>query len=124
MRQRASALLLARLAAVLALATALSAVACFPASGKDTFPPGRIAFVRKGDIWVWHDGESERIVKDGAASDPRWSPTGQFLLFVRSGDSYSDLILDDLETSTQTQLTHNGSDAQVGSPDYVATSSW
>jgi Tol biopolymer transport system component len=103
---------------------ALAMPAGLTASSQGTWPPGRIAFVRKGDIWVWHDGKAERIVKDGAASDPRWSPTGRFLLFVRSGDSYSDLILDDLQTSTQTQLTFNGSEAPKGSPDYVAGSSW
>ncbi|HEY7035764.1 MAG TPA: DPP IV N-terminal domain-containing protein [Thermomicrobiales bacterium] len=113
-----------RIATLLVLVVALTTQASFTAWGKDKLPPGRIAFVRNGDIWVWHDGKSERIVKDGAASDPRWSPTGRFLLFVRAGDSYSDLVLRDLESGSDTQLTYNGSGAQEGSPDYVASSSW
>jgi Tol biopolymer transport system component len=94
------------------------------AHGKDDPPPGRIAFVRKGDIWIWKGGETERLVTDGAAGDPRWSPTGRFILYVRAGDSYSDLILRDLEDGTEQQLTYYGSDAQEGSPDYVNNTSW
>ena len=94
------------------------------ADGNDDPPPGRIAFVRKGDIWVWKGGETERLVKDGAASDPRWSPTGRFILYVRAGVSYSDLIMRDLEDGTEQQLTHYGSDAQEGSSDYTNNTSW
>lgn len=112
------------LAAILALVVSLAAQPGLTALAADDLPPGRIAFVRKGDIWVWHDGKSERVIKDGAASDPRWSPSGRFLLFVRTGDSYSDLILHDFQDGTETRLTHNGSEAQPGSPDYVASTSW
>jgi Tol biopolymer transport system component len=124
MRQRASKRLPVQFAAILLILASLATQATSTVIGKDNFPPGRIAFVRKGDVWVWHDGKSERVIKDGAASDPRWSPTGRFIIFVRSGDSYSDLILHDLDTDTETQLTFNGSSAQEGSPDYVASSSW
>jgi len=100
--------------------------ACFPllSTGQEDQPPGRIAFVRRGDIWVWEKGEAARIVEDGAASDPRWSPTGRFVLFVRSGESYSDLVLYDLDQATEQQLTFNQPDFQIGSPDYVANTSW
>jgi Tol biopolymer transport system component len=92
--------------------------------GQAPGPPGRIAFVRQGDIWLWHNGQASRLIKDGAASAPRWSPTGRFLLFVRAGDSYSDLILRDLETGAEQQLTHDQAEAPPGSPDYVAGSAW
>jgi Tol biopolymer transport system component len=95
-----------------------------PVSGQDEFPPGRIAFVRKGDIWIWQKGDAHRAIADGAASDPRWSPSGRFLLFVRSGDSFSDLILYDFDSGSEQQLTYNQSGYQPGSPDYVNTSSW
>ncbi len=93
-------------------------------AGQRRFPPGRIAFVRKGDIWVWQNGESERLIKDGAAGDPRWSPSGRFVLFVRAGESYSNLILHDFQEGTEVPLTFYQSDAQQGSPDYVASTSW
>ncbi|MEA2513493.1 MAG: TolB protein [Thermomicrobiales bacterium] len=121
---RSPKLLSLRFAALLVVLASFGNLTASPAHGEDKHPPGRIAFVRKGDIWVWQNGKTERIIKDGAASDPRWSPTGRFVLFVRSGDSYSNLILYDLETDSETQLTFNQSDAQPGSPDYVATTSW
>jgi hypothetical protein len=48
--------------------------------------------------------------------------TGRFLLFVRAGDSYSDLILHDLETGTEQPLTHDQANASPGGADYVAGS--
>jgi TolB protein len=109
---------------IVALALVADVLAVSTSRGQDDLPPGRIAFVRKGDIWVWKNGESTRIIEDGNASDPRWSPSGRFVLFVRSGDSYSDLILYDLEQSTEQQVTFNQPDMQPGSPDYVANTSW
>jgi Tol biopolymer transport system component len=111
------------LAACLVLAVAGTSLV--PAvGGQDELPPGRIAFVRRGDVWVWQNGESYRAIEDGAASDPRWSPSGRFMLYVRSGDSFSNLILYDFNSGIESQLTYHQSDYQQGSPDYVATSSW
>lgn len=87
-------------------------------------PPGKIVFARNGDLHVWENGDTNRILKDGAASDPRWSPTGRFLLFVRSGDAFSNLFLHDLETGEESQLTDFESGFQLGTEDYVASSSW
>lgn len=94
------------------------------AHGQNLLPPGRIAFVRAGDVWVWQNGDSSRLVEDGHLSDPRWSPSATRMLYVRSGDSYSDLILRDFDTGSEQQLTFNQSSFQEGSPDYVSTSSW
>lgn len=87
-------------------------------------PPGRIAFVRDGDVWVWSGGDEERLFRDGAASDPRWSPSGQELLFVRAGDSYSNLVLRYLEAGGEVALTANQPGYQIGSPEYAANSVW
>jgi Tol biopolymer transport system component len=115
---------LRRVLAIIAVVTLANASVLNAAGGQDDLPPGRIAFIRRGDVWVWNGGEANRLIADGAASDPRWSPSGQFMIFVRSGDSYSNLVLHDFDSGTETLLTHNQSDAQEGSPDYVATSSW
>jgi TolB protein len=87
-------------------------------------PPGKIVFARNGDLHVWENGKASRILQDGAASEPRWSPTGRFLLFVRSGDAFSNLFLRDLETGEESQLTDFESGFQKGTADYVASSSW
>lgn len=95
-----------------------------PAQGQENVPPGRIAFVRRGDVWVWQEGEASRVIADGAASDPCWSPDASMMLYVHSGNSYSDLMLFDFSTGTSVALTQNQSFAQEGSEEYVMTSNW
>ncbi|MBC7264603.1 MAG: PD40 domain-containing protein [Chloroflexi bacterium] len=48
---------------------------------------GKLAYVQGGDIWVkaLPDGEPQRLTTDGRNSEPRWSPSGQWLAF-RKGD--------------------------------------
>ncbi|MEA3408380.1 MAG: hypothetical protein U9R48_09935 [Chloroflexota bacterium] len=48
---------------------------------------GRLAYVQGGDVWVraLPDGEPQRLTTDGHNSEPRWSPSGQWLAF-RRGD--------------------------------------
>jgi len=88
-------------------------------------PPGKIAYVKDGDIWEWVSGiKPRRIVEDGAAMDPSWNPSGRLLLFARDGGSFSDLILTNPQTGVQKTITDNESDAQKGSPEYVNGCSW
>ena len=44
---------------------------------------GKLAYVQGGDIWVkaLPDGEPQRLTTDGRNSAPRWSPSGEWLLF-------------------------------------------
>jgi TolB protein len=87
-------------------------------------PPGKIAFGRKGDIWRWQNGETSVAFEDGAASDPRWSPDGSELLYVRSGDSYSDLFVRNIGSGGDQQLTYFQPALQQGTEEYANNSSW
>lgn len=88
-------------------------------------PPGKIAFARSGSIWQWQAGNTEQLINDGAASDPRWSPDGSELIFVRTGDSFSDLYLHSLSDGSEMQLTYNQAvDFNLGTKDYVDNSTW
>lgn len=44
---------------------------------------GRLAYVQGGDIWIrtLPDGEPQRLTTDGLNSQPRWSPSGEWLAF-------------------------------------------
>ncbi len=87
-------------------------------------PPGKITFGRSGDIWRWQNGETANIFEDGAASDPRWSPAGSDLLYVRSGDSFSDLHVRYLASGEDIQITFNQPAGQQGTEEYANNSSW
>ncbi len=46
---------------------------------------GRLAFVKGGDIWVKDlpDGQAHQLTHDGRNGEPRWSPSGEWLTFVK-----------------------------------------
>jgi Tol biopolymer transport system component len=87
-------------------------------------PPGKILFGRNGNIWTWRNGETSALFEPGNASDPRWSPSGNEILFVRTGDSFSDLILRFLPGGEEVALTANQAYGDLGTEDYVNNSSW
>lgn len=88
-------------------------------------PPGRVAFARSGNLWQWQGGDTSELLNDGAASEPRWSPDGSQFIFVRTGNSFSDLYLRSLDGSGDIQLTANQAvDYDLGTLEYVQNSSW
>ena len=86
--------------------------------------PGKIAFTRNGSIWVWSGGTANEVLTADNISDPRWSPDGNQLLYVRLQNSFSDLYMYDLSTGAETQITANQPYDEVGSFDYAINSSW
>lgn len=86
--------------------------------------PGKLAFVRDGSIWEWSGGNASELVQADNISDPRWSPDGAMLLYVRMQNSYSDLYAFDTMTGLETQITFNQPLDEVGSLEYASNSSW
>ena len=86
--------------------------------------PGKIAFTRNGSIWIWSGGTANEVLTADNISDPRWSPDGNRLLYVRMQNSFSDLYMYDLSTGAETQITANQPFDEVGSFDYAINSSW
>jgi Tol biopolymer transport system component len=110
---------------LLIIALLASSLLFTPSSdAQNPMPPGRIAYGQAGEIWVWQNGQTSKLFGDGQASDPRWSPDGHQLLYVNTGDSYSDLYLRNLTDNTETQLTFNQPADQQGGVDYVGNSIW
>lgn len=90
------------------------------AAAEQKGPAGRLLFVRGGNVWQWAGGQETQLTKAGADSQPRWSPDGSAFLFVRAGQSFTDLWLATDQGQTLRQLTHNQpKGGQPESQDYV-----
>jgi Tol biopolymer transport system component len=48
---------------------------------------GRLAYIQRGDLWVetLPDGKAQQLTTDGLHTQPRWSPSGEWLAY-RDGD--------------------------------------
>jgi len=89
----------------------------------ETPPTSRILFTRGGNIWLWQDGQSVQLTDGGNVRQPRWSPLGDAILYVRVGESYMNLILADANAQNPRALTDNQAKGyQIESADYVRLS--
>ena len=111
--------------ALLAMASSVGVPGAF-AGAQDGQVPGKILLVRDGAAWMWQGGDMHEVYGQGNLSDARWSPDGDQILYVATQDSYSDLVLLDIDTGTIEQLTNNAPppDLEPGSQPYVGRSSW
>ena len=96
----------------------------FVARAQSSTIPGRLLFVRDGNIWTWTYCDVALVVEDGHASNAVWSPDGKRILFVRTGNSYSDLEIYDIATGQTSPVTYNQPDYEVGTPEYIQASAW
>jgi len=87
-------------------------------------PSGKILFVQKGDIFLWENGKTRRLLQLGDAAWPRWSPDGSRIAFVRLGDAYSDLYVASSDGRDIRQLTRNRPAFTPGSYQYVQNAVW
>lgn len=115
---------LAGIAWRLVLVLALVGVGGAAAAADEPPPPGKIAFARASGIWTWSNGEQASVIDGPNLSDPRWSPDGTELLYVRSGNSFSDVVIRNLRLNADVPLTNYRSSAEEGTPEYVTGSSW
>jgi TolB protein len=88
-------------------------------------PEGRLLYVRGGNVWAWSNGQEYQLTKEGNYSQPRWSPSGSNMLYVRRGDSYADLYVADSAGLNARAITANQAKGfEVGSKEYAANSSY
>jgi TolB protein len=97
---------LARATAVLLLAAALAiAVGSVHADNTNALP-GRILFVKDGDLWVWNASlGAHPLATGGTFSQPSWAPDGGSLAYVYRGTNFSDIFVTDDQGQSQTRLT-------------------
>jgi TolB protein len=84
-------------------------VACLALGGHalaDSAPlPGRLLFVKDGDLWVLEGGAPRQLATGGSWSQPSWSPDGSSLAYVYRGTNFSDIFVTDPRGEAQTRLT-------------------
>lgn len=85
---------------------------------------GKIAFIKDGNIMQWSPDGVTTLREDGDAMSPTWQPDSNMLMYVRAGESYSNLITLDTETGRTRRLTSSESELQEGSEAYVQDSDW
>lgn len=84
---------------------------------------GRILFVRGGNLWVWQNNQERQLTEACGCKQPRWSPTGDALLYIKVGDSYSELFWADANGQNARQLTSNRAlNLQPETKEYIAAS--
>jgi TolB protein len=71
--------------------------------------PGRLLFVKDGDLWVFEAGAPRQLATGGTWSQPTWSPDGSSLAYVYRGTNFSDIFVTDARGEAQTRLTSSQS---------------
>jgi TolB protein len=67
--------------------------------------PGRILFVKDGDLWVLDASGSRPIAVGGTFSQPSWAPDGASLAYVYRGTNFADIFVTDEQGQSHTRLT-------------------
>ena len=67
--------------------------------------PGRLLLVKSGNLLMWHDGQLQQLTSSGDAWQPAFSRDGTRIVFVRRGQSYSDIMLTAATGGEAIQLT-------------------
>lgn len=78
-------------------------------SSGDSELKGKILFVKKGNLWVWDNGNLKQLTKGGGDMHPSWSPDGTAIAYVNKSDSYSDLMIMSAVSGDYKQVTKNKS---------------
>src|SRR5437773_3346453 len=71
----------------------------------DTPIPGRILFVKDGDLWFLDASGPHQLATGGTFSQPSWSPDGTTLAYVYRGTNFADIFVTDDQGQSQTRLT-------------------
>ncbi len=71
--------------------------------------PGRILFVKDGDLWVEDTTGAHQLATGGTFSQPSWSPDGSGLAYVYKGTNFADIFVTDDHGQNQVRLTNSAS---------------
>lgn len=68
-------------------------------------PPGRILYVRDGNLWLWQGGTSHQFSEGGTWSQPSFSPGGKEIAYVYWAQNFSDVFVMASDGSKSRRLT-------------------
>jgi TolB protein len=71
--------------------------------------PGRILFIKDGDLWVLDGSGPHQLATGGTFSQPTWAPDGSSLAYVYRGTNFADIFVTDDQGQNQTRLTDSQS---------------
>jgi TolB protein len=72
-------------------------------------PPGRILYVRDGNLWLWQAGSSRQFSEGGTWFQPAFSPDGKEVAYVYWTFNFSDLFVMAADGSSSRRLTRGQS---------------
>jgi TolB protein len=72
-------------------------------------PPGRILYVRDGNLWLWQGGTSHQFSEGGTWSQPSFSPGGKEIAYVYWTENFSDVFVMAADGSRSRRLTRGQS---------------
>jgi TolB protein len=71
--------------------------------------PGRILFVKSGDLWLLDASGAHALATGGTFSQPNWAPDGSSLAYVYRGTNFADVFVTDDQGQNQVRLTNSQS---------------
>lgn len=86
--------------------------------------PGRLLLAKAGNLVMWSNGALQQLTVSGDAWQPAFSRDGTRIVFVRRGQSYSDIMLTSSAGGEAIQLTDNGSRHPLQSFERMYDSMW
>jgi TolB protein len=86
--------------------------------------PGRLLFVRGGNLWLWQGASGGALTSSGDAIQPAWSPDGARIAYIRRVESFSDLMVMPASGGDPVQLTDDGSSSPPHSYERIYESIW
>src|SRR5258708_509957 len=100
---------LMRLLCALCLLVLGAVIVVSTAAAQSSGLPGRIVFVKDGDLWLLDASGAHQLATGGTFSQPNWSPDGSGLAYVYRGTNFADIFVTDDHGQNQVRLTNSAS---------------